>query len=104
MSAPTASDLSALLGEVDSGQATAVLGVITALASAYTRGQGFTDGEPNNDVRAVILTASARLLSEPSQIVAGEDMGPFAIQYRSGFDCWTVAELAVLDRYRVRAL
>lgn len=105
MAAPTAEHLGALLGrEVDAGQAAAVLGIISAMASAYTRGQGFVDGEPSNDVRAVILAASARLLTEPSQIVAGEDMGPFTVQYRSAFDGWTVAELAVLDRYRVRAL
>lgn len=102
MAAPTASDLATLMGtEVDSGQATAVIGIVTAMASAYTRGLGFTAGEPDSDVRAVILTASARLLRNPSALAA-ESMGPFAITHGPEFG-WTTAELSVLNRYRVRA-
>jgi hypothetical protein len=101
---PTSADLASFVGSaVNDDQATAVLSVIVALASSYTRGGGFTAGEPNDDVRAVILSASVRLLRDPSQIVAGETMGPFAITYRAGFDGWSVAELGVLNRYRVRA-
>lgn len=84
-------------------QANAVIQVVTALASAYTRGQGFSAGEPNDDVRAAILSAAARLLRDPSQIVSSESMGPFSVSYRAGFDGWSVAELAALNRYRVRA-
>ncbi|ANR90487.1 hypothetical protein BBJ32_03840 [Mycobacterium avium] len=88
MGAPTVNDLSALLGrdDVNAEQATAVLGIVTAMASAYTRAVGFMAGVPNDDIRAVILTASARLLAEPSQIVAADEMGPFSVQYRAGFD------------------
>jgi hypothetical protein len=94
---PTSADLASFVGSaVNDDQATAVLSVIVALASSYTRGGGFTAGEPNDDVRAVILSASVRLLRDPSQIVAGETMGPFAITYRAGFDGWSVAELGVL--------
>lgn len=102
MATPTSADLASFVGSaVNDDQATAVISVIAALASSYVR--GFTAGEPNDDVRAVILSASARLLRDPSQIVAGETMGPFAITYRAGFDGWSVAELGVLNRYRVRA-
>lgn len=104
MVAPTANDLSAFTGQaIDAGQADAVISVVTALASAYTRGRGFVAGEPNNDIRAAILTASARLLSDTSQVKSGEQMGPFQVQYRAGFDGWSTAELATLNRYRERA-
>lgn len=63
MAAPTVSDLGALTGRtVSEEQGTAVLSIATAMASAYTRGPGFTDGVPNDEIRAVILTASARLI------------------------------------------
>jgi hypothetical protein len=90
--------------ELNAGQADAVISVVTALASAYTRGQGFTAGEPNSsDIRAVILSASARLITDTSQITADRAMGPFSVSYRTGFDGWSTAELYVLNRYRERA-
>jgi hypothetical protein len=104
VAAPTSGDLADFTGTtVATAQGNAVLSVITALASAYTRGEGFTAGGPNDDVRAVILSAAARLLRDPSQIVAAETMGPFALSFRSGFDGWSVAELGALNRYRARA-
>lgn len=105
MAAPTVIDLGAFVGrELNADQAAAVIQVVTAMASAYTRGRGFTAGEPNSDdVRAVILSASARLLADTSQITADRQMGPFRVSYRAGFDGWSTAELAVLNRYRERA-
>jgi hypothetical protein len=108
VAAPTSADLALFVGagvntEVNTDQATAIISVITALASAYTRGEGFVAGEPNSDVRAAILTAAARLLRDPSQIVSNEAMGPFSVTYRAGFDGWSTSELAALNRYRVRA-
>jgi hypothetical protein len=109
VSAPTVSDLGALLGRtVTPEQGAASLQVVTAMASSYTRGQGFTaDGTgdlvPNGEIRAVILTASARLLSNASGLLYDEAEGPSSISYRSAFQGWTVAESFVLNRYRVRA-
>lgn len=105
MAAPTSADLAAFTGkELNADQATAVIEVVTAMARSYTRGKGFTaDGEPNDDVRAVILSGSARLLADTSQIMQSETMGPFSVQFRAGFDGWTVAESYVLNRYRERA-
>ncbi|OBB33794.1 hypothetical protein A5755_29695 [Mycolicibacterium fortuitum] len=103
MAAPTANELGAFTGrEVNEGQAEAVISTVSAMASAYTRGRGFTDGEPNNDVRAVILAASARLIADSSQVTTAESMGPFSIS-RTPFDGWSTAELYVLNRYRERA-
>lgn len=105
MAAPTASDLAHLMGtEVDADQATAVLTIVTALARSFVRGRGFDDGgEPADDIAAVIKTAAVRLLSDPTQKLTGEVMGPFSATYRSADFGWTTAELAVLHRYRVRA-
>lgn len=105
MAAPTPQDLSVFIGrQVDSGQAEAVLTIVSALATSYTRGNGFSQlGEPNGDIRAVIMTAAARLLTDPSQNLTDRQMGPFRVSYRQDGSSWTTAELAVLNRYRERA-
>lgn len=111
MAAPTATDLTTFVGkevpedqaEAFAARAEAVIAIVSAMASSYTRGKGFTGGEPNNDVRAVILTASARLLTDTSQITSEHVMGPFSVRFRNGFEGWTVNELYVLNRYRERA-
>jgi len=41
---------------------------VTVLAKSYTRGQGFTNSEPNEDIAAVIVTASARLAANGEQL------------------------------------
>jgi hypothetical protein len=105
MAAPTHTELAAFLGRaVTSEQGVAVLQVITSLAKSYTRDQGFIDGEPNDDIRAVIFTAAGRLLSNPRGLLIDETEGPASVSYRSSFQGWTTAELFVLNRYRVRAL
>lgn len=102
MPALTSDDLAEFLGvKVDYDQAESILRVVAAMASSYTRGEGFTGGQPEPDLRAVILTASARLLRDRG--VNSESMGPFQVSYRGGFEGWTVAELAVLNRYRERS-
>lgn len=104
MAAPQVSDLAALTGTaVSQEQGAAVLSIVSAMASAYTRGQGFTAGVPNDEVRAVILTASARLISNATGLLYNEVEGPSQIQYSSAFSGWTVGELFVLNRYRTRA-
>ncbi|MUL78640.1 hypothetical protein FZI94_21600 [Mycobacterium sp. CBMA226] len=105
MATPTSADLAAFTGQdVSADQATAVISVVTAMARSYTRGKGFSAaGEPSEDVAAVILSASARLLADTSQIIGQRSMGPFAVQLRAGFDGWSVAESYVLNRYRDRA-
>ncbi|GAB3227801.1 hypothetical protein GCM10027535_32670 [Mycolicibacterium hippocampi] len=90
--------------DIDAGQATAVLNVVAALAASYTRGRGFVDGVPTADLRAVILTASARLIADPSQITDEQTMGPFRVTYSANHAAqWSTSELHVLNRYRERA-
>jgi hypothetical protein len=107
--APTVADLTALLygasGQtVDSEQGAQVLAAVTQMASAYTRGQGFSDGVPNADISAVILSAAARLYAHPRQISIDETVGPDSASVRAGFNGWTVLETIVLNRYRVTAV
>lgn len=73
--------------------------VVTLMARAYTRGNGFTAGQPNAELAAVITTAAARLVANPEQLRV--DVGSVAI--RGGWQGWNLAETMVLNRYRVRA-
>lgn len=73
--------------------------VVTQLAKAYTRDQGFTDGAPNDEIAAVITAATARLVANPEQLPS--DFGTVSI--RGGFSGFTLTEQIVLNRYRKRA-
>ena len=115
---PQVSDLTELLyGDsgttVDEAQGQACLDTVTQLASAYTRGQGFTvdtadnsfrNSVPNADISAVILSAATRLYAHPRQAAVSETVGPDSASFpRGGFSGWTVLETIVLNRYRVTA-
>lgn len=108
--APTAAELMEFTGagaaapHDDEVQALAVLTVVLAIARAYTRGRGFhpTDGEwLEEDIAAVVLPAAARLLLNPASARRIE-VGSFST-VPGVFEGWTLAELAVLQRYRRRA-
>lgn len=101
MATPTGDDLLAFLA--DATKVDQIVSTVTQLARGYTRGQGFNAAcVPVDDVRAVILTASARLYGNPEG-VAARTMGPFQVQFAPDNFSWTVAELFVLNRYRERA-
>ncbi|MCV7302638.1 hypothetical protein H7J93_23725 [Mycobacterium barrassiae] len=74
--------------------------IMTALARSYTRGRGFAGADPAEDIAAVIVTATARLVANPEQLAS--EVGSVAI--RGGWQGWNLAEQIVLNRYRVRAL
>lgn len=101
--APTAADVAAFLGRGDDAEAVALAGqhlpIVRAMAQAYTRDQGFTHGLPNDEISAVIITATARLMANPDQIT--HTVG--TVSLGGGFSGWTLAELFVLNRYRKRA-
>lgn len=78
--------------------------IITAMARAYTRGRGFAGGQPASDeIAAVITTAAARLAANTAQLSTARTTDDRTIDVRTAFTGWTLAELAVLNRYRVRA-
>ena len=78
------------------------LPVVLAFVRAYTRGGGFIDGEPNDELAAVVTTVTARLVSNPSQARA-EQMGDYSVS-PAVFAGFSLAEQMVLNRYRRRAL
>lgn len=92
------------VGGVLEGNATLVVPMITTMAKAYVRGNGFVGNVPNAEIAAVITAAAARFVSNPSQISRSQTAGPFGEDFRGGFNGWTLAEQAVLNRYRVRAM
>lgn len=104
MAAVTAQDVADFLGQGSDPSVVALAGehlpIITAMARAYTRGVGFTDGAPNEEIAAVITTATARLMAHPTQLEQriGETYT------RQGFHGWTLGETFVLNRYRRTAL
>ena len=100
----TASDVTALLGRtVSPQQGAAVIQVVTSMARSYTRDEGFTDGEPCDDIAyGAILPAVARLVSNPSQLNRAVTVGPESASF-GAWTGWTLSEKLVLDRYRVKA-
>lgn len=78
------------------------LAAVKGLASGYTRGQGFqADPLLEDDLAAVVLTASARLVGNTEQAVR-DQAGDVATVF-TPFLGWSLVEQAVLNRYRKRA-
>ncbi len=102
--AVTGTDVAAFLGQATDPTLVALAGevapVITAMVSSYTRGRGFSDGDPADDLAAVITTASARMVANPEQLPARVG----SVEIRAGFQGFSLAETFVLNRYRKRAL
>jgi hypothetical protein len=73
--------------------------VVTQMCRAYTRDGGFTDGVPNEEIASVIVTAGARLTSNPQQLA--HDVG--TVSMRGGFQGFSLTERLVLNRYRKKA-
>lgn len=101
--APDGQDVADFLGQGDDAATVALAGehatIITAMVRGYTRGTGFNDGKPAEDLAAVITTATARLVANPEQ----SRYGVGSVQVYSGFTGWSLPELFILNRYRKRA-
>ena len=85
-------------------QATQALGMAEALVDAYTRGRHMRAGHYRPGVEAVITAVAARILENPSQIQVREQIGPYTHFKGNGFQGFSLVELAVLNRYRRRAI
>lgn len=108
---PTPQDVAAFLGRPDDPTVLALaaehLPAVTHMVKAYTRDRGFDPlgGEPGDDLAAVIVSSSARLVANPEHtidqtVIADEN----TFTTRPGiFNGWTLPELAILHRYRKRA-
>ncbi|MDA2893057.1 hypothetical protein PDG61_19200 [Mycolicibacterium sp. BiH015] len=96
---PTPDDVNDLLGGDD--QLSAALSVVTAMAKSYCRKDW---DELPADVAAVVKLAALRLLAHPQQLDMAQTMGVMSMDWREGFSGFTIGELFVLNRYRVRAV
>lgn len=103
---PTAAKVAAYLGKADVPETVSLaeqhLPLVVEFVRAYTRDRGFdTAGVPNDALAAVIVSATARLVTNPEQserVTVGDYSEAFAT-----FAGWTLPELVVLNRYRRRA-
>lgn len=95
----------AFLGSTDASDATiaARYAFQKQAVLAYTRGAGFTEGQPNADLSAVVLSAAARDVANPGYLASTTD-GPFQRTYTRNGGGWTLQELAALNRWRKRAI
>jgi len=104
MPTPTAEAVAGYLGKADEVAIVSLaqqhLPIVTAFVRAYVRGNGFEGGLPNEDLGAVIISACARLTSNPEQArqysTADYSESPAVL---NGF---TLPELAILHLYRRR--
>lgn len=103
---PNGADVASFLGQGDNPELVALaeehVVIVSRMVHAYTRGNGFNTvtQEPGEDLAAVIITATARLVANPEQLrhtVGG-------VQQLDGFKGFSLAETYVLNRYRKRAL
>lgn len=85
-------------------QATLALDTALALVEGYTRGNHVhpVTGDRRQGIDTVVLTVAARVAANPGQIVARDQAGSFTRHRGQGFSGFTLAELAVLNRYRKR--
>jgi len=91
--------------DLDKATAETARDLATTMVRSYTRGVGFdpVTGEPAADLGAVILLVASRLYDNPEG-TRSETLGSHAyISALAGFQGYTLAELAVLHRYRRRA-
>lgn len=89
--------------DVESQAATA-LTTAQALVSAYCRGREKRGDSYRPGVEEVITMVAARILANPEQISVREQVGPYQMYKAAGFSGFTLVELAVLNRYRKRAI
>lgn len=81
-------------------QATQAVTMALAMCDAYTRGAHLNSaGQNRPGVDAVVLMIGARLLANPEQLAYSTG----AVNFAGGFQGFSLAELAVLNRYRKRA-
>lgn len=70
--------------------------IITRLAKRHTRGNGWYPEGVAAEIHAVIVAATARLVSNPEQI----DTQVGTVSVRGGFRGWSLVERMVLDDFR----
>lgn len=99
----TGQDVADFLGRGDDPALVALaadhVALVAQFVRAYTRGNGFVAGVPSADLDAVIVTATARLVTNPAQLEREQADAYSAV---GSFAGWTLPEQAVLHLYRRR--
>lgn len=98
--APRVAALVGKAGDPDTeALAVAQLPLVAEYVRGYTRGRGFENDAPAGALRAVIVSATARLATNPEQ-VSVYTMGDYS-ERPAQLAGWTLAEIGVLHRFRV---
>lgn len=98
--APRVAALVGRVGDADTiATAEAQLPLVAEYVRGYTRGRGFEGDAPAGPLRAVIVSATARLATNPEQ-VSVYTVGDYS-ERPAQLAGWTLAEIGVLHRYRV---
>lgn len=101
---PTAQEVADFLDWEDATSIAPHLSVVTAMVRGYVRDEGvetFTEGpRVPEDLAAVIISATARSVSNPSHLIR-EEVGSWN-SVPGRFDGFTLVEQAVLHAYRRR--
>lgn len=103
----TANEVQGFMSDMPPDEATAAAAAdtATALIEGYTRGNHIDpEGEPRPGIHAVALTIASRLAANPGQVNYRVQAGAFNKSVGNGFNGFTLAETAVLNRYRKRAI
>lgn len=85
-------------------QASTALTTAKSLVGAYCRGREKRGDKYRPGVEEVVTMVAARILANPEQISVREQVGPYQMYKAAGFNGFTLVELAVLNRYRKRAI
>lgn len=96
-------DFTGASGDRSEKQAQAALTMAEGMVDAYTRGKHKRGDRYRPGVQDVITLVAARILANPLQVQQREAIGPYSYFVGDGFQGFTLAELAVLNRYRKRA-
>lgn len=98
--APRVAAIVGRVGDADTiATAEAQLPLVAEYVRGYTRGRGFEGEAPAGPLRAVIVSATARLATNPEQ-VSVYTVGDYS-ERPAQLAGWTLAEIGVLHRYRV---
>lgn len=102
----TPEELISFMGDtpVSTEIATTAIATADALIGGYCRGCHVDRaGDYRDGIKAVVVTVGARIAANPAQVTIRDSAGPFTRARGQGFSGFTLAELAVLNRYRKRA-
>lgn len=101
----TAQAVADFLGRGDDTELVALAGqhlpIVQELVRTHTRGVGFEGDTPNYALAAVIVSATARLSSNPDSTIT-VSVDDFSIR-KTVFEGFSLVELAVLDAFRRKA-